>query len=413
MPLNIDLPDLGLPGANSNLPGVKDITGSTVTVTPSASFKLVLDIDLTSPSSPVYELDKMTEFVLGLLIDGPSSGMLSLGPLGVTFAGATLLLSKQSGDTTDPATYTVGLTSTTPLSTLSQDLANNTWLTASGPVTATIAGQVNVSLPMSEIGRWLHLIDRHAAAEHRQSRHVHQRSATQHRQCRNDISFQPPNLVTTFANTDLLGNDTGIIGSLDNYLGQLQSLLNGQLFGLDIPVVGKALASAGSFVMQLKSDIDAIGSASGFQQIYDALTNALSAFDPATPVVQIQYLTTGSSTWANFTSGESASSLPIPAGYRGRPDHIHARRHLDAGDLADVRSWPARPGSDGQQRRGDGQRRLEPDVHPGHRSRCRALYRYRLVEHRQHPDGRHRNGRRQRQPGSRRRDHRDSLASWP
>ncbi len=223
----------------------------------------------------------------------------------------------------------------------------------------------------------------------------------------------PPNLVSTFANTDLLGNDTGIIGSLDNYLGQLQSLLNGQLFGLDIPVVGKALASAGSFVMQLKSDIDAIGSASGFQQIYDALTNALSAFDPATPVVQIQYLTTGSSTWANFTSGESVSSLPIPAGYRGRPDHLHARRHLDAGDLADVRSWPARPGSDGQQRRGDGQRRLEPDVHPGHRSRCRALYRYRLVEHRQHPDGRHRNGRRQRQPGSRRRDHRTAWLPGP
>ena len=56
VPLNFNLSSMGI-AANSNLPGVKDFTGSNVTVTPSANFNLVLDIDLASPTSPIYELD--------------------------------------------------------------------------------------------------------------------------------------------------------------------------------------------------------------------------------------------------------------------------------------------------------------------------------------------------------------------
>ena len=130
--LNFDLPNLGIP-SNSNLPGVTDFTGSAMTVTPTANFNLVLDIDLTSPTSPVYDLDSGTQFVLGLLINGPSSGTVGLGPLGLTFAGATLALSSTSSSSS-PATYTVGLKSTTPISTLKTDLTNSTWLGASGPV---------------------------------------------------------------------------------------------------------------------------------------------------------------------------------------------------------------------------------------------------------------------------------------
>ena len=127
LPFNFNLSALGLPN-NANIPGVTDFGGSNITVTPSASFKLVLDIDLTSPTSPVYDLDQATQFVLGLLINGSTSGSLSLGPLGVTFAGATLALSKSASDTTDPATFTIGLKSTTSLATLSQALASNGWL---------------------------------------------------------------------------------------------------------------------------------------------------------------------------------------------------------------------------------------------------------------------------------------------
>ncbi|MEA2773769.1 MAG: hypothetical protein QOD93_6731, partial [Acetobacteraceae bacterium] len=60
VPLNFKLSALGLP-VNSNLPGVSDFGGSNVTVTPSASFKLVLDIDLTSPTNPLYELGSATK----------------------------------------------------------------------------------------------------------------------------------------------------------------------------------------------------------------------------------------------------------------------------------------------------------------------------------------------------------------
>ena len=103
VPLNFDLPNMGIP-SNSNLPGVKDFTGSDMTVTPSASFNLVLDIDMSSPTNPVYDLGAATQFMLGLLIDGPASGTVSLGPLGLTFAGATLALSATASGTT-PATF--------------------------------------------------------------------------------------------------------------------------------------------------------------------------------------------------------------------------------------------------------------------------------------------------------------------
>ena len=235
----------------------------------------------------------------------------------MTFAGATLALSA-TGSGTTPATFSIGLKSTTPLSTLQSYLGNNSWLSTSGPVTATITGQVNVSLPLSETAGGstssLGTLTLTIANLGKFTTDLLDSDNTS-----SDVSFSPPNLGSDFSSDDLLGNVTGIIGALDDYLNQLQSLLNSQLFGLDIPVVGPALASASasadSFVTQIKADIDAIASsgASEFQGIYDALTNALSAFDPATPVVQIQYLdSTESSSFQNFTSGESASSLPSP-----------------------------------------------------------------------------------------------------
>ncbi len=310
VPLNFDLPNMGIP-SNSNLPGVKDFTGSDMTVTPSASFNLVLDIDMSSPTNPVYDLGAATQFMLGLLIDGPASGTVSLGPLGLTFAGATLALSATASGTT-PATFAIGLTGTTPLATLKNDLTNNTWLNNAGPVTATITGQVNVSLPLSEsaggnatsVGTLTLTIPNLSAFTTALLTSGNPGS---------ELTFNPPNLASTFSSDDLLGNVTGIIGALDNYLDQLQSLLNGQLFGLDIPLVGNALSSAGSFVTQIKNDIDAIASsgASEFQGIYDALTNVLKQFDPATPVVQIQYLDPAqSSSFQDFTPGEATSLLP-------------------------------------------------------------------------------------------------------
>jgi hypothetical protein len=50
-------------------------------------------------------------------------------------------------------------------------------------------------------------------------------------------------------------------------------------------LVGNALASAGSFITQLKNAVDSIGSASGFQDILNTLTSALQQFDPPGPVV--------------------------------------------------------------------------------------------------------------------------------
>ncbi|HEX4366549.1 MAG TPA: LEPR-XLL domain-containing protein, partial [Rhodopila sp.] len=311
VPLDFKLSALGLPG-NANLPGVTDFGGGNITLTPSASFTLALDINLQSPTNPIYELGAATKFVLGLLIDGPSSGTLSLGPLGLTFTGANLVLSQKTGDTTDPATFTVGLNSTTALSTLSQDLAGSTWLSASGPFTATIVGQVNVSLPLSAtIGGSTSSLGTMTLTIPNLGKFTTD-LLTNDGSIASDINFAPPSLGSDFSSLDLMGNITGIVGALDSYLNQLQSVLNGQLFGLDIPVIGTALSSAGSFVTQLKTTIDkALSSGvSGFQGIYDELTTLLTPFDPPTPVVQIQYLTSGSSTFQTFTSGEATSLLP-------------------------------------------------------------------------------------------------------
>ena len=309
--LNFNLASLGLP-TNSNIPGVTDFTGSDITLQPSASFNLVLDIDLTSPSNPVFDLDSATQFVLGLLMVGPSNGTLALGPLGITWAGGTLTLSKADGDTTDPATFTIGLKNTTSLSTLTSAFAGNGWLNSSSAVKATITGQVNVNLPLSaNIGGSTSSLGTLTLTIANLGNFITD-LFTNTGNLSNDISFSPPSLSNAFSNLDLLGNIDDITGSLDNYLNALQSVLNGQLFGLNIPVIGSALASAGSFVTQIKQAVDSITSASEFQGIYDALTGALGAFDPPAPVVQIQYLETGHTTFENFTSGEPLSSLPSP-----------------------------------------------------------------------------------------------------
>ncbi|HTW68745.1 MAG TPA: right-handed parallel beta-helix repeat-containing protein, partial [Acetobacteraceae bacterium] len=309
VPLDVNLANLGL-GANSNIPGVTSFTGSDLTLTPSASFNLVLDIDLTSPSNPVFDLDSATQFVLGLLLVGPSDGSIAMGPLGVTWAAGALALSKADGDTTDPATFAISLKSTTSLSTLTQDLSNNTWLGSFSPVTATITGQVTVNLPLSaEIGNTSSSLGTLTLTIPNLGGFVTD-LFTNPGNISNDISFQPPSLTNAFQNLDLLGNVTDIIGALNNYLDELQNLLNGQLFGLNIPVIGNALASADSFVTQLKQAIDGIGSASEFQGVDEALTNALQQFDPPGPVVQLQYLESGGTVFQTFTLGEATSLLP-------------------------------------------------------------------------------------------------------
>ena len=118
LPMNFNFAALGL-GGSSSLPGVSGFTGSNVTVTPSASINLVLDIDLTTPTTPIVDLDSATSLVLGLLI-GSSSGIsanLALGPVGLFVNGGTVELSSKESTST-PASFTVGVTKTTPLASL-------------------------------------------------------------------------------------------------------------------------------------------------------------------------------------------------------------------------------------------------------------------------------------------------------
>ena len=138
-----------------------------------------------------------------------------------------------------------------------------------------------------------------------------------------DVTLSVPNLTSLFANIDLLGNDLGLIGGIDSYIATLESLLDGKLFGLDIPIVGNALKSAADFLAPLKKAIDAIGPGAGIDQLQTLLYNALgpaglNLLHPAAPLsagetpaqlaVPVEYMLVNTSTFVPYTGG----ALPSP-----------------------------------------------------------------------------------------------------
>jgi hypothetical protein len=275
LPLNFDLSALGL-GSQANIPGVTDFTGSNITITPTANVSIVLDVDLTTPASPVVYLDTASTLDFGVAIyDTNVTAGLSLGPIGLYIAGGTLAFTAAASSTA-PATFNVSLNSTTGNRYNLQQLANGNfgWFGTSSPFTAGITGQVTVNLPISTTQGGSPLATPLSLTIANLGDFITD-ALTNPSNLGNDITFGVPDLGSIFSSIDLLGNDQGIIGLLDTLLGTLQTLLNGKLLGLNLPLVGNALSSAGNFLGDLKSEIDSIAGQVGIGPVQQALYNVL------------------------------------------------------------------------------------------------------------------------------------------
>ena len=363
---------------NSNLPGVTDFTGSNVTVTPSANFNLVLDIDLTSPSSPVYDLDSATP-----VRPWPADQRSGRQRHAVAGAPGPDLRRRHAWHSAGPAT-------TTPRNihrraeqrprrcpACNATFASNGWLGVSSPVTATISGQVNVSLPLSQtlsgstssVGTLTLTIANLGKYTNDRLPTTGASAATSASPRRRWAAHSPV--------TDLLGNDTGIIGALDKLSRtNCNPLLNTQLFGLDIPLVGNALRSADNFV-QMQGQVDAmgptsgtsstrlLGSSAGSSMRWAERAKSCSRFrsHATAATLQIQSWTLPDPpTFTELLIGRATSLLPSAQNIQDVQFDFHPGRHLDASDLADLRHRSAWPGTSAPARARSGQHRCGPCV---------------------------------------------------
>ena len=69
------------------------------------------------------------------------------------------------------------------------------------------------------------------------------------------ITFSVPDLTTQISAFSFLNNPLVVINGLDGLLGTIDTLFTQQVFGYKLPLVGDALAKAGDFVGELRSDV--------------------------------------------------------------------------------------------------------------------------------------------------------------
>ena len=290
-PVDISLAGLGV-SAQTNLPGVTAISGGSVTVTPTASFVLKLDIELSNPAHPVTYLDGSSTFTLGLLLAGTASGSLSVGPLGVLMAGGTIALGSKA-NAANPASIAISLTPGSRYA-LSDLIAGSygwaggsTFKTAvdgaatfsvhlATPTVSDVKGDLVASVP--DLGAFL-------------------LARTNGSSTTGLVNFSAPDLSQTFKTADLLGNSSGVIQTIDSYFTQLQASLGDSLYGQDLPLIGNGLKGAATFLTDLQHALDtntellAATGLNGVQQaLFDALGSKLRPLDPNAPDSQLATL---------------------------------------------------------------------------------------------------------------------------
>ena len=151
-----------------------------------------------------------------------------------------------------------------------------------------------------------------------------------------DVTFSAPDLTNLFSSVDLLGNDLNIISQIDTYLTALETLLSGQLFGQNIPLVGNALKSAGTFLQPVENAINTMQSITSIDQMQTVLFDALGpsganllqtltgsgggagagsgsggGTTPTQQDVQVEYMLTNTSTFVPFSGGTPPSPQTI------------------------------------------------------------------------------------------------------
>ncbi len=308
--LNLGLGSAGIPGVTNLASGA-----AVLAFDASASLDAVLGVDLSNPQSPrPYLLDSSALSLLAYARNAsPLDFQAAVGPLGVFVKGGSARLSQPGGG--GPASIRVGLSPG----------SGGRWFTdqiGTGSFALSVSGEVSASLPVfyptaaSALGT---------------------------------VSFSIGNLANIPATTTLsvptsalqsaigslnLSNDLGaIVDGFDVLLRGLQEALKGQVFGVELPLVGQGFADAANFLETLRQQVvdrlhTALGGGSrAAEAIRDELFNVLGSAPGGLDLIDPTFTDAGNDGVPDATSTKEDIVL-TPTPTNGIPDRIDFKTRL-------------------------------------------------------------------------------------
>jgi Ca2+-binding RTX toxin-like protein len=273
IPINLDLAALasGVPGL-SGVDKFIDLGGSgLLTVQAGAALNLDLGLDLSTPSSPkpfVYDTTilALTAKVLASDLDFSAA----IGPLGIFVRNGTAVLDEDgSGASTDPAAFTIALQS---------DPGDHRYLLTelnTSVVNPDLVGAVDINLPLFWPTESLPL----GGPSPANNLHIVIADLSD---IANTTTITTPDIAATFGSVDLLTQLAVVTDGLDLLLKTIQDALNGEVFGVSLPLVGSKLKDGAQFIQDIRTQVVAKLKAAPDQTL-EAVQQAI--FDALGPAV--------------------------------------------------------------------------------------------------------------------------------
>jgi hypothetical protein len=234
--VNLDLAQLAgyVPGGVANLAGVGnliDVAGDgSLAVTGSAQLNLVFGFDLTNPTLPRAYLEDDTGMSLLLRVAGNNLNFdAAVGPLGLFIRNGTVLIGNAAG----PAAFTVGLK---PVA--GGRYYDSQWNTSILDV--GLVGQASAVLPV-----FFPQVTNYAGDIVLTVGSLADLAGT--------TSLSAPDLAAEIGSIDLFSNLGSLVQGLDLLLAGLEDALDGEVFGVELPIVGDNLKDAANFFGDLRS----------------------------------------------------------------------------------------------------------------------------------------------------------------
>ncbi|MEX2187724.1 MAG: hypothetical protein WD875_13050, partial [Pirellulales bacterium] len=232
IPLNFDLVNLG--GAADNLISIE--TGGNLNVSANAAFNLGLTIDVTNPASPQFFVKDTTGFAATASATGTN----------LSFDATVLVfdLLVRNGTANINGAWTVGLIDD-PVDHRYELLSELSTDDFSSSLTGTAAA--NLPVDFQTVGNPL---DPAVPA-------IVLNANLQTLLSGGSISLVVPDFAGRAAALlgDLRSNLAGLVGSWDGIFMLLDELVDGEVFGVPIPLIGNQLAQAASFLTELRSEV--------------------------------------------------------------------------------------------------------------------------------------------------------------
>ncbi len=244
IPMDLDLAKLAsqVPGGVANLAGVGNLidVGGTgkLSVAGGADFNLVFGFDLATPSTPRIYIADDTNLALNAQVTGSNLDFnAAVGPLGLFIRNGSARLDNGAGGA---ATFTAGFK---PIA--GDRYFSNSWNTSA--LNVALVGSAGATLPvffpteanpLGGVGN-------------------------------NNIVFNVGNLATPTTTTtltappialeigsiDLFNNLSSLVSGIDFLLTQLQDALDGEIYGINLPMIGDALKDRAKFINDLRQTL--------------------------------------------------------------------------------------------------------------------------------------------------------------